>query len=132
MKKILNKKTLKKIGNILKWIFSALINLLIGINIFLGLGFAQAMRWVPEKFGHIPFEQVLFTVNSAVDGAGEGVMEEIWDQCIKQPLKWTILIFIGLHFFLMLDEECKDLVFFSIFFLSYLLHPSDIQSQNIA
>lgn len=121
MKKFLNKKTLKKIGNILKWIISVLINLLIGINVFLGLGFAQAMQWVPEKFGHIPFEQVLFTVNSSVDGAGEGVMEEIWDQCIKQPLKWTILIFGGLicfnTLFIYLKKNTFRRIVIFIFFL---------------
>lgn len=76
----------KKFSKIAGLIALILVCLLICLNILLGLGFEKASAWVPEKFGEIPFEQILFTVNSSVDGAGEGVIQEIFKKCIQLPL----------------------------------------------
>lgn len=97
MKEILKNKKTQKILKVLRWVLFILVNLLICIGVFIGLGFFEACKWVPEKFGNIPFEQILFTVNTSVDGAGEGVMNEFWEACIQQPLlcALSLAVFLG-------------------------------------
>ncbi|WP_289183397.1 LTA synthase family protein [uncultured Dubosiella sp.] len=124
MKNILTNQKMQSVWKVIKWIFLILTNLLICLFVFAGLGFKEACVWVPEKFGNIPFEQILFTINTSVNGAGEGVMSEVWEACLKQPLLCAMSLLVFLFCFNTLfiyfkKNLLRRISLFLIFILSF-------------
>lgn len=58
------KKNVKKYS---KYILKFILYFLVALFVFLGLLLIQVAEWVPETFGDIPFEQVIFHMLAPVE-----------------------------------------------------------------
>ena len=63
-----------------------MISVLIVILVFIGLLLFQVAKWVPEAFGDIPFEQVLFHIMVPMDGADSAVLDSFVSECLPMPI----------------------------------------------
>ena len=63
-----------------------MISVLTVILVFIGLLLFQVANWVPEAFGDIPFEQVLFHIMVPMDGADSAVLDSFVSECLPIPI----------------------------------------------
>lgn len=63
-----------------------MISVLTVILVFIGLLLFQVAKWVPEAFGDIPFEQVLFHIMVPMDGADSAVLDSFVSECLPIPI----------------------------------------------
>ena len=77
--------------------------ILLNVAIFFGLVLMFAGPWVKSRFGSIPFEQVLFTLNSPIEGTETDFVGDFIRSCMPIPAAITLL-FDG---FLLLNKKYK-------------------------
>ena len=63
-----------------------LISILSVVLVFIGLLLVKVAEWVPQSFGDIPFEQVLFHVMVPMKGTDTSVMDQFVSYCLPTPL----------------------------------------------
>ena len=63
-----------------------LISILSVIVVFIGLVLWKVAKWVPQSFGDIPFEQVLFHVMVPMKGTDTSVFDQFVSYCLPTPL----------------------------------------------
>lgn len=84
-----------------------IISVLTVLLVFIGLLLIQVGKWVPQSFGDVPFEQVLFHIMVPMDGAESTVLDQFITQCLPIP---TIVSVVLLITFILKDwEVSRDL-----------------------
>lgn len=62
-----------------------LISLLTVVLVFIGLLLVQVAKWVPNTFGDIPFEQVLFHLLVPMEGTDTSFVDSFIQECLPMP-----------------------------------------------
>ncbi len=62
-----------------------LISVLTVVLVFIGLLLVQVAKWVPNTFGNIPFEQVLFHLLVPMEGTDTSFVDSFIQECLPMP-----------------------------------------------
>lgn len=84
------KKNVKKYS---KYILKFILYFLVALFVFLGLLLIQIAEWVPETFGDIPFEQVIFHMLAPVESTDTSYyIQSFIQECLPFPIILTLIL----------------------------------------
>lgn len=92
---------------IVKFLFKLLLYFLVVLLVFLGLLLIKVAEWVPENFGDIPFDQVLFHMMAPMEGTDTTLIDDFISTCLPMPIMLTSILVILFLIQIQFSEKLK-------------------------